>query len=110
MAKKKESVRTYDSVSLASMNLLRKIVKDRSGESFVWPNEGEFVEDGWKFSAECRDFQPLWIDPTSAKLLVDVHDKLGKEENQQKFRDMISDDRGTFGFLVEESWKLVAAR
>jgi len=107
MAKKKDLIKTYDSVSLASMDLLREIVKTRSGRSFTWPNEGEFVGDGWKFSAECKDFQPLWIDPTNAKLLVDVHDKLGKEENQQKFQGMVADDRGTFGFLVEESWKLV---
>lgn len=109
MPKKKQPVTAYvGPVSLASVDRLRRIATTKCGEAFVWPNEGEFSDSGWKFNDTCQDFQPLWVDPTNANLLVKVHDRLEKTENQQKFQSMIADDRGTFGFLVEESWKLVA--
>lgn len=77
--------------------------------AFVWANEIEFVKDNkWKFNAaHAGEYEPLWIDPTTAGMLVKIYDALQKPENKAKFADWVSKDRGNFAYLVEMGWSRV---
>lgn len=79
--------------SLASYTLLIDVVEHLTGISFYWENDESDVE-------------PLWIDPTTANLLVKVHDLLNNE-NQIKFCRWISSSRWQFGTIVDFSWSRV---
>jgi hypothetical protein len=98
-------------ICFASLFMLRKIKDTKTSRHFVWPDEGDFDEDGlWEFNEEHADFDPLWVDPTTASALVLVYEALEKEATREKFEHMIAQHRGTFGLTVEFAWKHVSPK
>lgn len=88
----------------ATYEALTKIATKGGGRPFVWPEEGAFSEKGkWSFNEEHEEFEPLWVDPTTASLLVKVHDALN-EVNAVRFAARLGESRGWFGGLVEHAW------
>jgi hypothetical protein len=103
----------HRSVVVASFDLLRAIARDKTGMAFVWPDEGSFEEVAcpdeqtvavWRFNQQHEGFEPLWIDPTTASLLLRLHDALSRVEVQERLRERVGRDRGTFGQIVELCW------
>lgn len=91
----------------ASLDVLRDIQKTCGGRYIVWPDEGG-MGDKWIFNDEhAGKFEPLWVDPTTANLMVKVHDAC-KPANQEKMADWIAKSRAHFGKMVELSWDSVA--
>lgn len=91
-------------IRLASL----KALQSGGACAFVWPDEGSFVGQKWKFNeAHEKEFEPLWVDPTTAKMLVMVYDALQNPEIKDKFAEWIAKGRGHFGALVEKGWSLV---
>ena len=94
--------------AFASFDHLRSIASTHEGRKFVWPDEGEFAADGWQFNAAHRgEFEPLWIDPTTASLMCKVYDALSEPKNRDKFVAWVAKHRGTFGKLVDFCWQRV---
>lgn len=102
----------HRSVVIASFDRLRAIARDRTGMAFVWPDEGAFEQSYpeeptvtvWRFNEQHDGFEPLWIDPTTASLLLRVHDGLSRAAVQERLRERVGRDRGTFGQVVELCW------
>ena len=100
----------HRSVVIASFDRLRAIARDRTGMAFVWPDEGAFEQSRpdeqtvWRFNDQHDDFEPLWIDPTTASLLLRFHDALSRVEVQERLRQRVGRDRGTFAQVVELCW------
>jgi hypothetical protein len=99
-----------DLVVLADFNALQHMVENHAGQAFVWPDEGSFVDGIWRFNdAHAGQYEPLWIDPTTASLMVKVHAALIRPENKVKFERWVSKGRGQFGYMVEFCWKRAKA-
>lgn len=77
--------------------------------AFVWPDEGQFVNKKWIFNEEHKNkFEPLLIDIQSTNAMLIVYNALDKQENKDKFKRMISKNRGTFGTIIEFCWSKVS--
>jgi len=100
----------HRSVVIASFDRLRAIARDRTGMAFVWPDEGAFETSYpeeptvWRFNEQHDGFEPLWIDPTTASLLLRVHDGLNRVDVQERLRERVGRDRGSFAQIVELCW------
>ena len=97
-------------VVIASFAKLQTIVRERTGMAFVWPDEGAF-EPGcsdeqtiWRFNEQHAGFEPLWIDPTTASLVLRLHDALTLASVQARLRARVGRDRGAFAEVVELCW------
>jgi hypothetical protein len=114
MPKKKSTHDWRDAVApgavrFGSLAQLQEIVAKKQGVAFVWPDEGTFDGPGgeWAFNADHEgEFEPLWIDPTTAGMLIAVYDALN-DENKAKFAALAAEGRGSFAFLVESAWERV---
>lgn len=94
-----------DHVLYASLDTLREIVASHNAKAFVWPDEGVFVDGRWEFNAgHLGRFEPLLIDPTTALLLVKVHEALTEDGNKTKFARWIAHDRGSFATMLQFCW------
>lgn len=95
----------WKNVVLATWELIREIAEERNSRAFVWPDEGEFNGDTFRFNEKHEGFEPLIIDIQTANVMVAVHDGLEKPQNKTKFEDWVGKGRGHFGSLVELSWR-----
>lgn len=94
-------------VEFGSFDAIRRIKDTHTASRFVWPDEGEFTASEFKFNVKHkRYFEPLWVDATTANLMVKVHDAVN-EADQIKFRKMIAQGRGEFAAMVEFCWGVV---
>ena len=97
---------------LASFDKLEAIVRQRTGMAFVWPDEGAFQQEAcveppdmvWRFNEPHADFEPLWVDPSTANLMLQVHGALTRADLRQRLVERVGRDRGAFGQLVEFCW------
>lgn len=104
-------------IATAAFDQLKEIVRSKTLKAFVWPDEGEFktVTGGgddvsvWTFDNRHAGFEPLYVDPTTANLLVHVHDALTQDDLKEKFRSWVAENRGTFAALVEFCWSRAKA-
>jgi len=94
-------------VVFASLDELGNILSKKQAKAFVWPDEGEFRGGDWHFNDEHRgQYEPLIIDPQTAKAMTVIHDSLSPR-NQATFAGHVSKGRGHFGVCFEFSWKHV---
>ena len=97
-------------VVIAAFAKLQTIVRERTGTAFVWPDEGAFEQSlseeqaAWRFNEQHEGFEPLWIDPTTASLVLRVHDALTLASVQERLRQRVGRDRGAFAQVVELCW------
>jgi hypothetical protein len=91
-------------VRVGSLDSVREIAAKGQGLALVWPDEGAFDGPGgeWVFNAGHRDYEPLWVDPSTARLLLDFHEALD-DANKAKFTELAAEQRGTFAFLIESA-------
>ena len=101
----------HRAVVVASFDKLEAIVRQRTGMAFVWPDEGAFeAEPGeppgavWRFNEQHAEFEPLWVDPSTANLMLQVHDALTRADLRARLVERVALDRGAFGQLVEFCW------
>lgn len=99
---------TRNPICFAGIDKLREIKDTRTAQCFVWPDEGEFLAGGWEFNDQHQDFDPLWVDPTTASAMLAVRAAL-REDQHPKFDERLARDRGSFAVLVEFTWKHVKA-
>jgi hypothetical protein len=102
---------SYRFVVVASFAQLEGIVRQRTGMAFIWPDEGAFEADPgdppatiWRFNEQHADFEPLWVDPSTANLMLQVHGALTRTDLRARLVERVARDRGTFGQLVEFCW------
>ena len=102
----------YRAVVVASFAQLEVIVRRRTGMAFVWPDEGTFEADPrdaltatvWRFNEQHADFEPLWVDPSTANLMLQVHGALTRADLRQRLVERVARDRRAFGQLAEFCW------
>jgi len=75
----------------ASYEVLLAIASEHSFRCFTW-------------SADEPDYEPLLVDVQTASAMVLVHDALN-EGNQVKFEEEVAKSRGSFGRMVDFTWK-----
>ena len=103
---------------VASFDKLEAIVRQRTGMAFVWPDEGAFQQEAgdeppgmvWRFNEQHADFEPLWVDPSTANLMLQVHGALTRADLRQRLVERVARDRGAFGQLVEFCWSKAGTR
>ena len=103
---------------VASFDKLGAIVRKRTGMAFVWPDEGAFEADPgdeptltvWRFNERHADFEPLWVDPSTANLMLQVHSALTRADLRARLVERVARDRGAFGQLVEFCWSKAGTR
>ena len=107
----------YRAVVVAAFDQLEAIVRQRTGMAFVWPDEGAFeAEPGeppgavWRFNEQHAEFEPLWVDPSTASLMLQVHGALTRAELKTRLVERVGRDRGAFGQLVEFCWSKAGTR
>ena len=95
-------------VKFASIEALREIVEEKEAIKFVWPEEGGFASKSgaWYFNKDHKEFQPLWVDMSTANLLVKIADALSND-NRPKFEAALAADRGSFCYWVDAGWDMV---
>jgi len=90
----------------ATMDLVKKIVREKQYQEFVWPDE-RWDANGWHTPMPDGTWipcEPLMIDMQTASAMCLLHDALN-EKNQAKFEEWVAKDRAHFGRIVELSWK-----
>ena len=102
---------SWGRVEFATIEGLRKIVKQHQYKCVVWPDEGVFDDQGnWVFNdkhkkneedPESIDFEPLMIDATSAAMILVLYDTLQEQKNKDKLERWVSEHRGLFGRIFE---------
>ncbi len=108
----------HRAVVVASFDQLEAIVRQRTGMAFVWPDEGAFQQEAgveptgtvWRFNEPHADFEPLWVDPSTANLMLQVHGALTRADLRQRLVERVGRDRGAFGQLVEFCWSKASSR
>ena len=105
-----EEMNPRDVAVLASLDNVRRIVKEKSYLTFIWPNEEEVVKNTtYKITfndGEDLLVEPLLIDLTTAGMLCVVYDALN-ESNQIKFEEWIAKSRATCVRMIEIGWNSV---
>ncbi len=95
-------------IYFATATRIWKVYESKQGCALVWPDEGSFSPDGetWTFNRKhAGEFEPLWIDPTTAAALHALYSALQEDKNKEKVRDWIRRDRGLFARMVQIAWE-----
>ena len=79
-------------IRTASLEALKAIVTEHQLRCFVWETDRP-------------DYKPLLIDAFPANAMMTVYDALSTPDNKAKFERMIAANRGSFGRLVDFTWK-----
>ncbi|WP_075881473.1 hypothetical protein [Vreelandella massiliensis] len=78
-----------------TINRLQTIVDEHQYEAFTWQTDDP-------------DDEPLIVDPTTAALLVQVHNMLERRDSAkaQEARAKMAESRARFGLIVDKAWAL----
>jgi hypothetical protein len=94
---------------LASFNEVKTIFEKRSAKTFVWPDEERITETKYEVTVgkESITVEPLWVDITTAHMLVTIHDAL-RPDLQKRMEKWIALSRAHFAKIVEFGWNHVS--
>ena len=94
---------------LASYEQVKSIFNERSAKTFVWPDEERITETKYETTVGKKSItvEPLWIDITTAHMLIIVHDAL-RPDLQIRMEEWIAKSRAHFGKMIEFGWNHVS--
>lgn len=82
-------------VVIASFEELERAEKENRGINFVWPNEGKFVNNFWKFYQENKITSGIIIESKEVKSVLNIYYTF-MPDHQKKFKKLIEKNRVDF--------------